>query len=684
MKIILRRLTLTNFKGIRYLDIQYDKETSIYGRNASGKTTVFDAFLWTLINKDSTDRTKFGIKTVDKKGEPYDRLSHEVTVVLDIDGEEITLNKVYKEKWVKPTGSKEEKFSGHDNKYFWNGVPMAEKDYNAKIATYINEAQFKMLTNLAYFNTVLKWEDRRAALMQLAGNISDIDVANDLNAKEPGRFNHLIKALTSKKTVVEYRREIVSRKNKIKEEAEQLPARIDEARRNLPVELDYTGIQQQIDALTEEAHEVDQLLNSKSATAKKHEEYITELIKEKGDLDRKLIQLRQSISDNVKDAKQSRTDTIIRMRREISAMENDKAQLLTEYGAANRKVELLVEEKNSLVSDKERTGKQWDAITAETFSFDSSSCTCPTCKQILPNVDVAAKENELRANFNTDKAVRLQRVTDTGKRLAAEINEKDEQIKVAKANLGNIKSSGESKAAEITSKKQSLATLEQEDVRLSSDESRNVDEAIANNSEILSINDKITHIQQQINSPSPVQNNSDLLDRKKNITAQINSLNQQLGTAGQRERSMERIAELENKHSESAQAIADIEKCEFDILDFDKAKMDLVEASINGKFRLVKFRLFERLVNQEEKPTCVTLIDGVPYTDANTASKINASLDIISVFSDHYGIQAPVFIDNRESVTRIIPTGLQIINLIVSEPDEQLRIVTNNELELVA
>ena len=71
--------------------------------------------------------------------------------------------------------------------------------------------------------------------------------------------------------------------------------------------------------------------------------------------------------------------------------------------------------------------------------------------------------------------------------------------------------------------------------------------------------------------------------------------------------------------------------------------------------------------------TCIPLIGGVAYGSANTAAQVNAGLDIINALSRFYGVSAPIFIDNRESVNEIIPTQSQIINLVVTN-DKQLSI----------
>ena len=113
--------------------------------------------------------------------------------------------------------------------------------------------------------------------------------------------------------------------------------------------------------------------------------------------------------------------------------------------------------------------------------------------------------------------------------------------------------------------------------------------------------------------------------------------------------------------------MADIESQEFLCEEFIRTKVDMLEEKINKLFKNVKFKMFNTLINGGIEETCQTLINGVPYSDANNAAKINAGLEIINVISKHYQRSFPVFIDNRESVTKIIPTDCQIANLIVSE-----------------
>ena len=89
MQITIQWLSLTNFKGIRNLKVDFGKTiTNISGGNATGKTTIFDAFTWLLFGKNSDDVKDFNIKTLDANNKPLHKLSHEVEGLLTADGRE--------------------------------------------------------------------------------------------------------------------------------------------------------------------------------------------------------------------------------------------------------------------------------------------------------------------------------------------------------------------------------------------------------------------------------------------------------------------------------------------------------------------------------------------------------------------------------------------------------------------
>jgi hypothetical protein len=116
-----------------------------------------------------------------------------------------------------------------------------------------------------------------------------------------------------------------------------------------------------------------------------------------------------------------------------------------------------------------------------------------------------------------------------------------------------------------------------------------------------------------------------------------------------------------------AQKIANIEGDEYVMKAFTKEKIAEAEARINRLFSKVKFQLFDYTIEGNESETCIPFVDGVNFQSANTASQINAGLEIINVISRFYNVTAPIFIDRRESVNEITKTEAQIINLTVTK-----------------
>lgn len=67
--VILKSIEIRNFRGHRDLTVNFSEKTLISGENATGKSTVFDAFVWLLFGKDQFDRRDFEIiPTFDGKG----------------------------------------------------------------------------------------------------------------------------------------------------------------------------------------------------------------------------------------------------------------------------------------------------------------------------------------------------------------------------------------------------------------------------------------------------------------------------------------------------------------------------------------------------------------------------------------------------------------------------------------
>jgi exonuclease SbcC len=661
MKIELKKLSLLNFKGIRELTVQFDFITNILGMNATGKSSLLDAFLWLLFGKDSSDRKDFEIKTLDKNNIPFHRLSHEVAATFLVDGVELILRRTYKEKWVKKRGSSEEEFTGHETDYYWNDVPLKQEDYQKKIASLINENIFKLLTSITYFNS-LKWQDRRSMLMQIAGVIDDNEILDSLTISTEHKtlLAAAMKQGKGRDNFKDYRAELGAKKKKIKDELILLPSRIDEAKRSLPEEKDYVALENEIFLVTQDIDRCDGLLMNKTKAQKEHQQLISEKIQEVHKLMTQLQEIEYSLRDDVVNRKRDREVVIMDKKNDLRLKHQELGRLLNEYD---------IESKRKTEQDAWATNlrTEWNKINDEKLVFDDNEFSCPACKRAYETSDIQSKKDELTANFNTSKSQRLASISERGKTIA-------EEVKLLTAKLSNIKASGESMRSEITAMQEAIAVLEEQHIRLSADDDEQLKQAIAAHAEHKRISAIVQLKNEEISAPYSGEDNTALLQRKRELSTNLDQLKSEVATKGIREKQLARIDELIGQEGTMAHELASLEGIEFSIEQFTKARMDTLEKRINMRFRMVRFKMFEEQINGGQVEACTTLIDGVPYPDANTASKIQAALDIIRVFNEHYELYAPIFIDNRESVINIPAMDAQIINLIVSPTHKKLTV----------
>ncbi|MFR2885111.1 MAG: hypothetical protein ACLTCB_02115 [Merdibacter sp.] len=118
-----------------------------------------------------------------------------------------------------------------------------------------------------------------------------------------------------------------------------------------------------------------------------------------------------------------------------------------------------------------------------------------------------------------------------------------------------------------------------------------------------------------------------------------------------------RCAALEKESLEINQRIADQERIIYLCDAWTKARTELLNAKVADNFRLVEFKMFNYTQEGNPVPTCEITVNGVDYTALNTASTINAGLDIIN-------LDRLLSVGHRsyvqESVT-VISAGYQII-----------------------
>lgn len=647
-QIKLKSLSLRNFKGIRSLDMTFDKdEVFVYGENGTGKTTVCDAFSWLLFGKDSKGKSdsNFNIKTLDENGKPILKLEHHVIGVLSVDGKDVKLQRCYVEKWVKPRGTTEETLKNHQTEFYVNDVKMATKqEYDSTVASILPEDVSRMITNPFYF-TSLNPDVQKSMLLDMAGDVTDEDVAG----LKPEYVELL--AQLSGKSLAQYSKEIASRKKAIKDELLVIPSNIETANRLKPEEEDWVALDAELTEKRTKKAELEASLSDKSKLVEEEYKRKANIQKTIGE---KRISLTQKENELRATADKGRNDVSLKIRDmeyKLKLHEGDLVRKRNEISSYEAQIQRMNTELDTLRG-------QYRQISQEQLTYPEGAFVCPTCHRQLEADDIAAKQHEMEANFNQSKSARLQANSTKGKGIKSSLEETKKKREDALAKVAELEAMIEQIKADIEAQKASMP------------ESVDVRQLIESDSDCIAIRNEIAELENQLTMEAKPVDTTDLKDGIKVLDSAISELVKRLAKREAIERADKEIATLEEKRIANNQALADLEKTEFVMLDFQKAKDNELMKRINGMFQIVSFSFVNEQLNGGEKLTCVCTIDGVPYPDLNDAKKLNAGLDIINAMCKVKGISAPIFIDNRERVNEIIPTISQVINLVVSHDKE--------------
>lgn len=636
----LTKLELLNFKGLKSFAININGDVVICGDNATGKTTVFDSVCWLLFGKDSLDRADFEIKTLDG-GEPIHKVNHEVTGTFTLDeGGTVELKRVYREKYSSPRGG-EVTLTGHTTDYFVDGVPKKEKEYKEIVSSLVDESIFKLITNPLYFNETYSWQNRRKLLLEMCGDISDEDVIashDDLKA---------LADILSGHSVDDHRKVVASKKATINKELDMLPVRIDEALRGKPeVTANPEVLRLNIDTLNAD---IEKLENDKALLQNGHS--IVDKRAELKDVQRKIMARETELQMEYKkqySLKSNEYDSVVA---EIHNMTSKLKDVRRRRIDANKEIDYLQNTVNEL-------SLEFEAINKEAFAIDIDT-NCPTCGQPLPDDQIKSSRDKAELNFNKQKSKHLEEINNMiglKNNAIANIKEKLQELDAEAKNTDGIDVK-ERRKADLINEIELLKPPVLEDDEVYSD-----------------LKAEELMLQMAID-----EDNSDYSEEIAELEIKISDnktermkLEQELNKFDEIKRIKLRVSELEAKQAELSEEKMKLDEASYLMDEFIKVKVNMLEESINARFKLARFKMFNVMLNGNVEECCETTYKGVPYRSMNNAARINVGLDIINALTSYFKVNAPVFIDNAEAVTDFIPVNSQTIKLIVDESAPQL------------
>lgn len=655
--IVLNKIRLLNFKGARDVEIKFSPQrTLISGRNGTGKTTVFDALTWLLFGKDSQDREKVDFKTYDSNGNIIPRIPHEVSAELNVGGVTVCLTKRLTENWVKPNGSSEQVFKGNIIERLYNDVPCTESEYKTKIAEICPELIFKYITNPSYFCSK-KADEQRAMLLDMA-RVTDRDVA--ANNSE---FNDLLKLIEGK-TLAEFKKEISTKKNRTKDEMSGIPDRIDELKRRQTDVQDWGALEASKAKAEGELNEIEAQLLDESKRNTSRDEQLKKLYDD-------ISTTRAEISRREDEVTRSVLKDYTESFNLWNKLRIDEEKINTEIAITSSNT--YASELNSLESQRQTLLAEFkgfsDEIAAESqreITFSEDDFTCPTCGRIFEQDKIMEHQAQMIAAFNAAKAVKIEEL----KAKREENRRKGIALKAQREAIENKIAENGAKIKGLQERRQAIIDNPKYKQMPSRPDTR---PAIETDEKLKELNVRLSSMLAQ-SQAQPATASSEmtesLISRRRQIATEINAIDAVLATREIQKRDTQRIAELESQYSVLASNLAELEKTEFTIDSFNKAKNELIESRINGLFEVVKFRWLATQINGAVKETCEATINGVPFAILNHAAQIDAGLDIINAICKNKGISAPIFIDNAESCNLFRDTHGQLILLEVSEDDK--------------
>lgn len=639
--LLLKSLKIENFKGCKNREIKFGGVTDIYGDNGTGKTTIADAFTWLLFDRDSSGSTKFGVRP---RNEDKSLVNHVEIIVegeFEVDGSPLSLKKVQKQNWVKKRMSGTQEFQGNKNEYEINGFPAKEKEFKEKVGEIVDDTTFRIVTDPRAF-AALDWKEKRKIIMRLVSEVTDEDVLKS------GDFSAVADDLAmapADKCLDKYKKSLL----KLKKGQEEIPTRIDEASRSI-VDVDVADLELQKNALNEKLEAVRKDREDFSSKYKRVSELNAEIMKIKldmGDLERKHnAEFQQQVR-----AARADYDSYIS---QIYGLESQKSLV---ESMLNSRMETMKELKAEL-SD---LGKKWS--DTKHMSINPSDTVCDKCGQEYPE----DKKEEILQDFSRRKEQRLEEINTKGGAVKAKIQSVEKDIASFKEKLKKISDNLDNARKEAEEKKTAMESIKQPGPVEKLPEYIELEKKLQDiNTELGSIDDGESYRQQ-------------LEIQERGLKEELAEVEKNLALDHANEKLRDRILDLNKELKDVSQKIAD---CEAKILLLEKftvQKMTMLSARVDEKFSFVKINMFNTQINGGVSETCDITVDGVSYSDLNNAKKIQAGLDVIYALQQLYQIKAPIFIDNRESVTSIPENGTQIINMFVSKEDKELRIEIRGE-----
>lgn len=630
MKLQILKMTIDNFKGVKHKEVSFDGDTEICGQNGTGKSTCADAIFWTF-----ADCNTALVKNPNITPLGAEECVSSVELELSIDGKPLSVKKA--QKFKRKTDNDGKITSAIVNSYEINSVEKKLKDYVADLNERgIDTDRILVFTHPNFFlaDTSKKGRETiRELLFDMAEPVTNEEIATEINAPEllaeMNKGYKLDEIEARSKSTLRKIVESMGKDNTI------INARIDSLLSS-KAEGDIDELKAEKEKIQVEITKIDNTLNG--------------LIDTTAETNRKISRLQSEIDELNNKANEELRKKKSELDVEKSNLQNEKNIKVADANAEKRIVESIENELSTL--DEELCRYRDLYKQAQNEVLDEDDLHCPTCGAEYP----AERADEIKEQFEESKNERLNAYKTKGESTKKLITSKKEEKEYHINKIDAIEK-------DLEKVEDSLAKVNKERDKLPARiDISETDEYKALASEISALNESI-----RTNTP-----NTEMMAKKRELQATADEITEQIGVLNRNADIDTQVEKLRQDRAKAEINKSQAEKIIHQLEQFNKHKIERLTESINNKFSLVSWRLWDLQKNGNYIETCEPLIDGKPMTAcANGSLQTLAKISICSDIQRANNVSYPIICDDyslcSSNTTKRINFDSQFIGLVVTE-----------------
>jgi DNA repair exonuclease SbcCD ATPase subunit len=674
-KILIDKICLRYFKGVENKEIVLgDNINVVKGRNGIGKSTIADAISWVLFGTNQSGATKFGIKTKDKDGREIEDVAHSVEISLSVQNEQEGMMCYVLTRSLTET-RKDDGSVTNNYTYKVDGEVETAGDFKKVVDAICPEEVFRLCSS-PYSFTQMDWSEQRKRLNEMFGVPSVEDVTGG------DKKYDAIKELLEKDDVDKILKHLNYKRKEVQKNLDEVPVRLEALKNVLPKAEDWAAVEKLIlekrKEITETRKNLNTIDNGGADFIRKYQNISTLNLDHK----RKRI-MEESAQRRLGEIIKANAEAKTACKKAVAEAEQnieDLKQKLKSFDGALEKCDARM---NELDAEKADGKEKWKLIKARKWEWNEDDAFCPTCKQALPEDQVQKIMEESKKTFLNNQASDLKKLGDDAARIKEEVKKCEENTEYFKTEQKTTETALiEARKALIEARKALEEQAKKEEEKVS------VETLLAEKPEYKQVCDRIKKIEAEQEKPADEgmseedkKLKADVEKKLKDLESEREVLASRLAVKAQWEKVNAQIVGLQEERAQWKEQIDSLDEKIKAASDFQKRSCEVLEENVNRRFKLVKWKMFRRQLDGTDKPWCECSVDGVPYSDLNTAAKINAGLDITNTLKQYYGVDVPCVIDNAETVQEPLYEGGQQIRLTVTD-DEDIVIGYENRDEV--